>query len=241
MKRLLAALAAAFHVAAAASTLPRFSVAAPGGELPKGWRLVPFARVKAIEAALVADGGTTVVRIRSEAAAGSVAFRLPPGAASAPATLRWRWKVDRVVAGADLRTREGDDYAARVYVAFDLPESALTLEERARLALGRFLYGPELPAAALCYVWDNRHPPGTSAWNAHSAQVRMVVVERGEERAGRWAEASRDVEADFRAAFGARYPGAMPRIAGVAISADTDQTGEAVTAWFGDLVLEGRQ
>ena len=48
---------------------------------------------------------------------------------------------------------------------------------------------------------------------------------------------ARDVAEDFRAAFGA----AAPAITGVAVSADTDQTQEKVTAWFGDLRLEPRR
>jgi hypothetical protein len=240
VKAALSLLAAGVAIAAAAEGIPRFSTSPAGGGFPAGWRLVPIGNVKPIEATLVADAGTTVVRIRAEAAAGSLAHRLDADTARAP-VLRWRWKVDRVPSRADLRTREGDDYAARVYVAFHVPEAALAFGERVRLAFGRLLYGEDLPAAALCYVWDNRHPPGTSAWNAHSAQVRMIVVEQGEARAGRWVQAERDVEADWRAAFGTRYPGPVPRIAGVAISADTDQTGEAVTAWFGDLVLGARR
>ena len=60
------------------------------------------------------------------------------------------------------------------------------------------------------YVWDNTHAPGTTAWNPYS----------------------------YRAAFGADAP--LLPISGVAASADTDQTGESVTAWFGDFRLEAR-
>ena len=47
----------------------------------------------------------------------------------------------------------------------------------------------------------------------------------------------RDVAADFRAAFGE----APPRITGIAVSADTDNTGERVTALFGDLRFTSRE
>ena len=40
-----------------------------------------------------------------------------------------------------------------------------------------------------------------------------------------------DLAADFRTAFG----DVKPRVTGIAIAADTDQTGETVTAWFGDI------
>lgn len=192
-------------------------------------------RVPPGEALLVADAAGAVLQVRAVAAAGSVAHALDADAAETP-RLAWRWKIDRVVRGADMGRKEGDDYAARVYVTFDLPLGELPFAVRSRIRLARLLFGAELPTAALCYVWDNRHPEGHAAWNAYSDQVRMVVVRSGEARAGQWIAESRDIAADFRAAFG-RPVGALPRISGVALSADTDQTGESVTAWFGDVTL----
>jgi len=222
--------------AAAPGAIAPFSGAAPGGALPAGWEAVALPRIRRPEVALVDDAGTTVLRIDAADAAGSVAHRLSADPARRP-RLAWRWKVDRVVAGADLARREGDDYAARVYVTFDMPEDALSLGDRVRIRLARILYGTELPTAALCYVWESRAAIGTTAWNAYSSRVRMVVLRNGAEGVGQWASEARDVASDFRAAFGAP----APAISGVALSADTDQTHERVTAWFGDLRLEGER
>lgn len=229
----------ALAAAAASASIAPFSRAAPGAELPPGWRLVTLPRIAPAEIALVPDAGTTVLRIRASAAAASAAYRLSDDAGASP-ILGWRWKVDRVVRGADLARREGDDYAARVYVTFDVPVESLGFAERARIALARVVHGAELPTAALCYVWDNTHPVGTSAWNAYSSRVRMVVAESGEARAGEWVEVRRDVAEDFVRAFGAQWRGRVPRITGVALSADTDQTGETVQAWFGDVAFGAR-
>jgi hypothetical protein len=220
----------------AVAALAPFSTAPAGGPLPPGWRIVPVPHATPAEISLEADGATTVVRIAARAGGSSVAHSL--AADVEDARLRWRWKVDRSVATANLETRAGDDYAARVYVTFDVPLERLSFAGRARMRIARFLYGADVPVAALCYVWDNRHPPGTQAWNAYSDHVRMVVLESGDRRAGQWVEESRDVAADYQAAFGTRWPGPLPRVSGVAVSADTDQTGESVTAWFGDLRLE---
>ncbi len=104
--------------------------------------------------------------------------------------------------------------------------------------LARLLHGDALPTAAICYVWDNRHAVGTSRWSPYTDRVRMVVVESGNAQAGRWLDERRDVARDFRAAFGAQWSGPVPAITGVAVGNDTDQTGESVTAWFGDVRLE---
>lgn len=219
-----------------AAVIAPFSSQAPGGALPGGWRELRLARVKPAEVALVRDDGATVLRVRSSAAAGSAAFALHD--APTGAQLAWRWKIDRVVEKADLATKAGDDFAARVYVFFDVPMESLSWGQRMKVRIARFLYGDDVPTAGICYVWDNRHPQGTSGWNPYSDRVRTVVVESGNERAGRWIEERRDVEADFRAAFGATV---TPRITGIAAGNDTDQTGESATAWFGDFRLEERR
>ncbi len=219
-------------LAAGNGAVTPFSSAAPGARLPAPWRELVLARVKPPRFALVDDGGATVLRATADAAAGAVGHPLRIEADSAPA-LAWRWKVDRVVEHADLATRRGDDFAARVYVFFDVPADELPVGERIKLRFARWLYGPDLPSAALCYVWDNRHPVGMSAWSAYTGRVRIVVLESGSARAGQWVAERRDLAADYRAAFGAGAR--VPPVSGIAAGNDTDQTGEAATAWFGDF------
>jgi hypothetical protein len=222
-------------LAFAAVAITAFSGAPAGEALPAGWRTLQVPRVPPAELALVREEGSTVLRVRTQGSASAAAFALRADARASP-ILSWRWRIERVVESADLRSRDGDDFAARVYVFFDLPEQDVPLLARARIHLARLLYGAELPTAALCYVWDNREAVGTSQWSAYTDRVRVIVLESGNARAGRWVEASRDVAADFRAAFD-REP---PAITGIAAGADTDQTGEKGTAWFGDFRLGAR-
>ena len=213
--------------------LATFSSLAPG-ELQEPWRLLTLVDVKGAEAALVAENGVTVLRVRSVAAAGTAAQSVD--ADSHGLALTWRWKVDRVVQAADMGRRTGDDYAARVYVFFDVPRSELPWSTRIKMAAIELIYGKALPTAALCYVWDNRHPVGTAQWNAYTDRVRMVVLRSGETEAGDWRTKHRRLDADYRAAFGTSGP--LPRVSGIAAGNDTDQTGERVTAWFGDFRFE---
>jgi DUF3047 family protein len=241
--RALALIAASLGLASAIAlepyVIPPFSAAQPGADLPPGWQLLTVAHRKPPEFRLVRDAGQIVLRVYADAAVGSLAhsFSAPPGEA---AMLSWRWKVERVLEKARLGTREGDDFAARVYVSFDVPMESLTFTARAKIKLAQIIYGAHVPAAAICYVWDNRSPVGTSIWNPYTDRLRMVVLESGNTRAGEWVLEKRDVDADFQAAFGAQWGKPTPRITGVAVAADTDQTGETATAWFGDLRLEAR-
>jgi hypothetical protein len=220
--------------------IPPFSAAEPGADLPPGWQLLTIARKKPPEFRLVRDAGQTVLRVHAEAAVGSLAHALAVEPREA-ATLSWRWRVERALEKARLGTKEGDDFAARVYVSFDVPMDTLPFTARAKIKLAQLIYGAHLPTAAICYVWDNRSPVGTNLWNPYTDRLRMVVLESGNARAGEWVLEKRDVDADFQAAFGAQWGKPTPRISGVAVAADTDQTGETATAWFGDLRLEARR
>lgn len=207
--------------------VPPFSVT--GGST--GWRHQPLPKVeRANEFAVVADEGRPVLHVRSASSASSW---VAPAAADAQRLpfLRWRWKVSRSLAGSDLRSKQGDDYAARLYVFFDQPLERLSLGDRLRIQASRALSGVEVPAAALCYVWGGAQPAGATAWNPYTDRVRMIVVDSGDARARQWRAVSRDLRRDWQGAFG----GPLPMISGVAVGADTDNTGDTVQAWFADL------
>jgi hypothetical protein len=107
----------------------------------------------------------------------------------------------------------------------------MSVKERAMFKLGRARYGKQLPSAALCYVWDNRHAVGSIFDNAYTPFVAMVVASSGDAQVGRWVSLQRNVAEDYRRAFNTD----PPRIIGVAVSVDTDNTGESATTYFGDI------
>ena len=109
----------------------------------------------------------------------------------------------------------------------------LSLVDRTKLRVARWWYGDQVPAAALCYVWANQEQVGTTTGNAYTSRVVAVVLRNAQSAVGDWVDEKRNLAADFRAAFG----DVTPTVTGIAIAADTDQTGESVTAWFGDIRL----
>ncbi len=224
-------LTVAVHATAATSSVPgAFSRMSPPSGFEDNWMVSELLDVKPTQFDLVDDNGVTVVRARADGAAASLtrAVAWDPEAQSG---LRWRWRIDRVVEQSNISTKAGDDFAARLYVFFDYPMERLSLLERTGLRLARWWYGDQVPTAALCYVWANREQPGTSTWNAYTGRVRMIVLRNADSGVGNWAEEQRDLAEDFFVAFG----DSVPRVTGLAIAADTDQTGESVTAWFGDI------
>lgn len=202
-----------------------------GSPPPAPWRLVRFSdRVAPTRYRLHHWDGVAAVEARANASMALLARPLSVDLERTP-VLCWRWRVEAPLHAADLTRKSGDDYAARVYVAFRLPPGELSLALRTKLALARRLFGADTPDAALNYVWDNRHPIGFTAPNAYTAQARMIVAQSGASRAGVWVEERHDVLADARRAFGTER--LTPTV--LALATDTDNTGESAVAGFADL------
>ena len=72
---------------------------------------------------------------------------------------------------------------------------------------------------------------GTVIANPHTQRVEMVVAATGSANAGKWVTLSRNVNDDFKRAFG-EEPG---RLTDVGVLTDTDNTGDTVDAWYGDI------
>ena len=213
---------------------PAFSALMPGQTLPKQFRIVTLPKIAVNQFSFVNDEGKTVLRVDSDNSAGSLGMPLTSTAANANATLEWRWKVSRVLDKADMTTKQNDDFAARVYVFFDVPLASLSFIDRSKIRLARTFAGADVPTAALCYVWDNSQPVGHAQWSPYTDRVRMIVLQSGAASANKWRSESRDVAADFREAFGFD----APAVTGIAIGNDTDNTHERVTTWYGDVTLK---
>ncbi len=223
-------------IAWGADSAPLFSALLAGQPVPKEFRIINLPRVAKNSFALVADAGKTVLRIDSDDSAGSIEIPIGleaagDGSGGRSSILEWRWKVSRIIEKADMDDKAGDDHPARVFVFFDVPLDTLPFVERNKIRLARLVSGLNVPTAALCYVWDNKHRVGYTAWSPYTRRERKIVLQSGPASAGQWMSEARDVAADFRQAFGIE----APAVIGLAIGSDTDNTNERVSTWFGDI------
>ncbi len=217
-------------IPAGAADVPAFSAMDSGTSIA-GWQpLRPAPNAPDTRYTLVKESDRTVLKAEAQASMSGLVHAVRVDLRKTP-LLRWRWKIAAPLNNADMREKAGDDYAARIYVMFDYPVEKLPFGTRAKLKLGEALYGQKLPTAALNYIWDNRQPAGTIQPNPYTDRARMIVVESGAGKAGRWITETRDLRADFRAAFGEE----APDVVAVALATDTDNTGESAVAWYGDL------
>ncbi len=155
--------------------------------------------------------GQTVLRASSAGHASGLFRKIRVDIRKTP-ILDWTWRVCEALGPVDERTRNGDDYAARVYVIHSRP----LLFWRTR---------------ALNYVWSGSAPRGATWPNAYTRSVRMIALRSGNGEAGRWVSERRDVRADF-----GRFLGRTIRfIDAVALMTDTDDGGGRAVAHYGDI------
>ncbi len=210
-----------------------FSALTPGGELPETWEPMTFSGIdRHTGYSLIEDDGRTVIKAHSQnAASGLIRFlRIDP--AKYP-VIQWQWKIDHVLEKGDAKSKQGDDYAARIYVAFAFDPDQASWWERARHKSAAAFSGKEVPGSALNYIWANKAPKNSILTNPYISESMMVAVQSGNNRAGRWITEERNIAEDYRQAFG-RPP---PEIIGIGIMTDTDDTGEQTAGYYGDILV----
>ena len=151
-----------------------------------------------------------------------------------PGRLSFSWRVDALPLGADLAAADASDSPVGIVLAFEGDRARWSPKMHRLSEMSRLLTGEELPYATLMYVWGSKEMPGTVVVNPRTDRIRKMVLDSGTRDIGVWRDHVRDVQADFRHAFG-EEPGPL-RV--VALMTDTDNTRSALTAWYGPLALE---
>ncbi len=201
--------------------------------LPKGWKPLVFKKIPPTRYSLHREGDGFYLRAESSGSASGIYKEVPVSLKDYP-ILSWRWRIGHVLKKADATKKSGDDYPARIYLAFAYDPGSAGPWEKAGYGLARRLYGSYPPKAALNYVWDNRLPVGSVLDNAYTERAKMVVVESGDGKAGLWVAEERNAYEDYKKIFG-KEP---PKIAFIALMTDTDDTGESVSAGYDDILFK---
>jgi len=148
--------------------------------------------------------------------------------------VEWEWKIESVLPSGDMTKKDGDDFAARVYVTFDYDPSNLGFGERIKYNLYKTFTSFEIPLRSLNYVWGNEPDEvGDTGPNPFSDWVQYVVVKSGNDKAGEWHTEKRNILEDYRMVYGED----PPAISGITIMTDSDNTGESTKAYFGEITI----
>ena len=212
----------------------RFSAEPPGNPLPAGWKPLTFKKIERHTSyTLVKEEDGVVVKAVAQASASGLTREIRIDPKEYP-IVQWRWKVENVLKKADVRRKEGDDYPARLYIAFEYDPGKLGFFEKAEYEMAKLFYGQYPPLGAINYIWESTAPVDTVVPNPYTHRAMMIVVESGDAKVRQWINEERNVYEDYKKAFG-KSPS---MISGVAIMTDSDNTGESATAYYGDIVFK---
>ena len=126
--------------------------------------------------------------------------------------LNWSWRVDNIYSENDEHSRAGDDYPVRIFV----------------VASGGIFFWK---TKAVNYVWSSNQQLDSQWESAVTRNAMMLAVRSGNDETGQWVSEKRNIREDFKVLFGED----ITEIHAIAIMSDSDNTGQSVTAYYGDI------
>lgn len=205
----------------------------PNG-LPRGWQVLQFPDISSQTQYMVdIEGDRYAIKAVSERSASGIytEMELEPEMFQ---QISWEWKIENLLTKGDMTQQSGDDSPVRIIVAFHYQSDRASLFKKVKYELTRLIYGRYPPGSALVYVWDHQHPVESMFDNAYTDWAKEVVVESGPSKVGQWVTERRNLNEDYRLAFGDD----PPPMKFVGIMTDTDDSGERAVAYYRQLYLE---
>lgn len=147
--------------------------------------------------------------------------------------VRWSWKIDGIIENGDAKTRQGDDYPIRVYIAFEYDPDRAGFLDRTRYGVMKALYGQYPPHSSLNYIWANLQHKEDVLDSPYTDRSRMILLEKGGRLAGVWVQEDIDIIRDYERAFGEKPPAR----ATIGIMNDSDNTGGSATSYIDYLMV----
>ena len=152
--------------------------------LTDGWEPLEFPKIDQLSRyELTIENGQQVVMATTEGGASGLIARVKLEPTDS-LILQWRWKVSNVFEKGNAREKSGDDYPARIYVAFEFQSEKAGFFERAKRKTVEVLFGESLPGNALNYIWANTLPEGEIVPNPYTEKTMMIAVNSGSEKVG---------------------------------------------------------
>ena len=205
---------------------------APDSSKTASWEHFKLPGKKSSKFDFVIEDGRAAIAASAQSSASMLrqAMRVEPGDLG---TVKFSWKLPKLIQHADMSTRDLDDSPVRVVLAFNGDRTKFSAKNAMLSELAHVLSGEPLPYATLMYVWCNECEPGKVIMNPHTDRIRKLPLESGPGKLNRWIDYERAVRADFVKAFG-EEPGVLTSIS---IMTDTDNTKSVARAWYGPIAL----
>jgi hypothetical protein len=207
-----------------------------GGAAPTAhWEHQTFVKRKPTTYSATEFQGRPAVKAQANGSNSTLSLALTPPPGALPKRFRFSWFVPALNPAFDLGKKGEDDAVARMVLSFagDRFNGKWAARDHIVSELSNLIAGKPMPYASIMYVWDSRYPAGTVISNPYTDRIRQIVVESGPQRLNQWVDFDRDIEADFRLAFG-EEPGAM---IGLSLMTDSNNSGATIAAWYGPIDL----
>ncbi|MBN2466898.1 MAG: DUF3047 domain-containing protein, partial [Deltaproteobacteria bacterium] len=197
------------------------------------WQEVFFPKIeKHTTYSIEKQGDDTYLKAQSESAASLLVYIEPFDVYTFP-RVRWRWKIDGIIATGNAKTKDGDDYPIRIYIAFEYDPDTSGFFERAQYSAIKALYGQYPPHSSLNYIWANKEHAEDILSSVYTGRSIMILLQKGAARAGTWVREDINIIEDYEKAFGEKPPGR----ATIGIMADSDNTGESATSYIDYIMV----
>jgi len=124
--------------------------------------------------------------------------------------LNFRWKVIELPRNGDFRKKETDDQAAQIYIAF-----------------GTF----KLTAKIVGYLWENKAPKLITGVSPAWSKTRLIVLESGPEKIGKWVCEKRNIYNDYQELFEKEPPKAKL----ISLYINSQHSKSRAESYFGEI------
>ena len=175
--------------------------------LPIDWELKEKEGTPIIK--LEKEEGINVLHLTSEKSSFGVAKKIDIDIKEYP-YLNFRWKVIELPRNGDFRKKETDDQAAQIYVAF-----------------GTF----KLTAKIVGYLWENKAPKLITGVSPAWSKTRLIVLESGPEKIGKWVCEKRNIYNDYKELFEKEPPKAKL----ISLYINSQHTKSRAESYFGEI------
>jgi len=183
----------------------------------KGWKMVSSFAVPPTQ---YSKAGKGVIKAESLGGRSSLFKEVKEKEKNYP-ILSWGWKISNVVHSAIETKKDRFDAAARVLIVFG--------KEKSYRIFGR----GEPVGLKIEYIWATRLPKSHAFDHPGEKNCKIFVLESGDGKAGQWVYEMRNIQKDFKTAFGTEFPGVLA----IGIQTDTHHSNEQVTAYYSEPIL----
>lgn len=128
--------------------------------------------------------------------------------------LQWSWRVENIFPSIKEKTRQGDDFAARLYIAVKGKTGSIY-------------------PRTLTYVWATNAKINAYWQSPYSSQAILVAANSGEKETGKWITHKRNLKEDLQYHFKEEFQ----NIEGIAIMTDSDNFQSEATAYYKNILF----